>query len=67
MPEEMPGQQEGVFANMPDGEDDNIDDDGLVRVIVPAPEQGHENEESSGEDEDTSGKSRPYLNPLIVA
>ena len=54
MPGEMPGQQEGVFANTPDGEDDNIDDGGPVRVIVPAPEQGHENEESGGEDEDSN-------------
>ena len=53
MPGEMPGQQEGVFANTSDGEDDNIDDGGPVRVIVPAPEQGHENEESGGEDEDS--------------
>ena len=53
MPGEMPGQQMGVFANTSDGEDDNIDDGGPVRVIVPAPEQGHENEESGGEDEDS--------------
>ena len=53
MPGEMPGQQEGVFANTSDGEDDNIDDGGPVRVIAPTPEQGHENEESGGEDEDS--------------
>lgn len=53
MPGEMPGQQVDVFANTSDGEDDNIDDGGPVRVIVPAPEPGHENEESGGEDEDS--------------